>query len=199
MFDQVDASQTRQYGGAGLGLNISKKIVNLLEGEMWVESSIGVGSTFYFDIPYNPVIGADKNEVVVQKVLPDVGKGKLILLVEDNMFNHQMIGIILESHGFKVHKCYNGKEAVNFFLQVDRPQIDLIIMDVQMPIMDGLTATKRIRSEEKKLAKDAVPIVALTASAMQSDRKQCLAVGCNYFLTKPISPDDFIGAIVSYL
>ncbi len=199
MFDQVDASQTRQYGGAGLGLNISKKIVNLLEGEMWVESSIGVGSTFYFDIPYNPVIGADKNEVVVQKVLPDVGKGKLILLVEDNMFNHQMIGIILESHGFKVHKCYNGKEAVNFFLQVDRSHIDLIIMDVQMPIMDGLTATKLIRSEEKKLAKDAVTIVALTASAMQSDRKQCLAVGCNYFLTKPISPDDFIGAIVSYL
>lgn len=199
MFDQVDASQTRQYGGAGLGLSISKKIIILLEGKMWVESVIDQGSTFYFDIPYTPVDTLTSKHTPKISILPDVGVGKLILLVEDNMFNHQMIGVILDSYGFEVHKCYNGKEAVDFFSVDSRRAIDLIVMDVQMPIMDGLTATQKIREIEKEQNLDPVTIVALTASAMQRDREQCLAVGCNHFLTKPISPDDFIGAIVHYL
>ena len=199
MFDRVDASRTRQYGGAGMGLNIWKKIIDLLDGKMWVESKIDQGSTFYFDIPYTPVDTLISKDTSKISLLPDVGIGKLILLVEDNMFNHQMIGIILESYGFEVHKCFNGKEAVEFFSVDSRKTIDLIVMDVQMPIMDGLTATQKIREIEKKEDLAPVTIVALTASAMQRDREQCLAVGCNYFLTKPISPDDFIGAIVQYL
>ncbi len=199
MFDQVDASKTREFGGAGLGLNISKKIIDLLNGSMWVESKLGMGSAFYFTIPYIPSDNFSKTIEEVISVNPKIGSGKNVLLVEDNMFNHQMIGFVLESYGFIVHKSFNGKEAVDYYCSEKYSELDLVVMDVQMPIMDGLTATKKIREFENQKMIDPVTIVALTASAMQKDREMCKEVGCDFFLTKPISPDDFILEIANIL
>jgi signal transduction histidine kinase/predicted hydrocarbon binding protein len=199
MFDQVDASQTREFGGAGLGLNISRKIVDLLNGSMWVESKLGLGSAFYFKIPYLSSDNLIKPVDKTMNVNIEIGIGKKVLLVEDNLFNHQMIGFVLENYGFRVHKSFNGKEAVDYYCSGKYIDLDLIVMDVQMPIMDGLSATKIIRDFEKQNKLKAISIVALTASAMQRDREKCIEVGCDFFLTKPISPDDFILEIANIL
>ncbi|MBL7889586.1 MAG: response regulator [Bacteroidia bacterium] len=190
MFGQADASSTRQYGGSGLGLTISKKIVELMGGKMWVDSKLGEGSSFHFTIPYRPSLAAkvssDKNDRQVSQDRDSV------MLVEDNLINQRLTKLILEKAGYRVITANNGKEAVNLF--ESDPSIRLIIMDIQMPVLDGLSATKMIR-EKESLTGNRIPIIALTAHAMKGDKERCLEAGCDHYLSKPIMIESLIATI----
>jgi PAS domain S-box-containing protein len=178
-FAQADATTTRNFGGTGLGLSICRKLVWLMKGEMELFSRVNHGSTFWFVLP----LGFNNNDSHVEgpteaKEFIEKGKNLVVLLVEDNLINQKVAGRLLENHGFSVDVANNGREAVTM---TEKKKYDLILMDLQMPVMDGLTATKEIRNR-----KIVTPIIALTANAMQGDEEMCLAVGMDGYTTKPI-------------
>jgi PAS domain S-box-containing protein len=182
-FSQADTSITRQYGGTGLGLAICKQLVELMGGEIRVTSVYGEGSTFVFNVPLTI---APPVEFKTTEILPcpiSNYHAQRILLVEDNDINQVVAMELLTSMGLHVQIASNGKEAVAI---ASAEPFDLILMDVQMPVMDGLTATRLIR--ENLELKD-VPIIAMTAHAMQGDKEKSLAAGMNDHLTKPIEID----------
>ena len=178
-FGQADSSTTRRFGGTGLGLSISSKLVRKMGSEIEVMSQPDAGSRFQFTLNL-PV--ADP-PVEQETAAGDAGDlhGLTVLLAEDNRVNQRVITTMLERLGCRVHVASNGREAVE---QVDAEAIDLVLMDVQMPEMSGLEATEALRENGKTL-----PIVALTANAMASDREACLAAGMDDFLTKPMRFD----------
>lgn len=194
MFGQADASSTRERGGSGLGLTISKKLMDLMGGNIGVISSPGRGSTFYFTLPYKPVVFPSSSIVV--KVAPEIEKDHL-LLVEDNIINQRLTKLILEKSGFVVTTANNGQEAVDICRS--NAKIKLVIMDIQMPVLDGLAATEAIRMNEKKAKRGRVPIIALTAHAMKGDKEKCLNAGCDNYLSKPIMIDVLMSTIRKYI
>ena len=188
-FNQADESTTRKYGGTGLGLTISKQLVELMGGKIWVESEIGVGSNFIFEIDLKELSNIyDKDlensgdsSATDLKLLEDKINelsGTKILLAEDNELNQEIIKYSLEDEGIIVDIANNGQEAVDM---TRKNSYDLILMDIQMPIMDGLEATIIIRNENRS-----IPIIALSANAMKEDVEKTEAVGMNGHLTKPI-------------
>lgn len=187
-FVQADGSLSRQYGGTGLGLTIARKLVNFLGGQLAVSSELGKGSQFFFKINL-PVIAelSPASVAAAESSLPRLA----ILLAEDNPTNRLVATKILEAAGHTVLSAENGEQAVQMQLQ---HKFDLILMDMQMPIMDGLEATRLIRQQGSK-----IPIIALTANALEADRKACFQVGMNGFMTKPIRPEQLHAAIVSSL
>jgi signal transduction histidine kinase len=189
-FTQASTSITRQFGGTGLGLTITKSILELLGSKIHAASEKGRGSCFYFDLPLQVV---QKNDQPAEKEVPldfDLS-GKKILLVEDTLFNVMFATQLLEEWKATVEVAENGQEAVE---KTRLNNYDLILMDLQMPVMDGYTATVRIREFNK-----AVPIVALTASATSNVREKVIQAGMQDYVTKPFNPDDFLVRLKKYM
>jgi CheY-like chemotaxis protein len=183
-FSQADTSTTRKYGGTGLGLTICASLAALMGGRIWLENDAGQGSCFCFTVQ---VLNAPTNPVTVPETEPEREREPdstvhrlSILLAEDNPLNQRLAILLLERWGHEVVLAQDGVEAVTLFGQ--RP-FDLVLMDMQMPEMDGLEATRAIREAEADGRR--TPIIAMTANAMNDDRELCLAAGMDAFLSKP--------------
>jgi signal transduction histidine kinase len=201
-FVQIDSALNRQYEGTGLGLSLVKQMVELHGGKVGLTSELGIGSRFFIELPYSSNVGCssemfdrDQTATISQLDTPTTGKSQLplILIAEDNEANIMTISSYLSAKGYRIVLAKNGEEAIAIALSA-RP--DLILMDVQMPLMDGLEATKQIR-QITSLVK--VPIIALTALAMADDRDRCLAAGANEYLTKPIKLKELVTMIQKVL
>lgn len=199
-FAQADTSTTRKYGGTGLGLVISKLLVEMMQGEISVKSFPNSGSTFQFSIPLEKAseveAGAESESADPQnEAEPQSLRGLRVLLVEDNEINQEIAVALLESLELQVLVAGNGAEA---FSLLETSDVDGILMDIQMPVMDGLTAARLIREKGRESIRHA-PIIAMTAHAMQEDREKSLAAGMNDHLTKPIDVDELQRKLVYWV
>ncbi len=193
-FSQADSSTTRKYGGTGLGLSIVSSFAKLMNGTAGVESTLGQGTRFWFQVRVSLVL--ENTHMATQNSLhePDSQKSLTtfvgtVLVVEDNPTNQKVISFLLERLGLNVEIAENGEQAVTRMTQNPTPP-DIVLMDVQMPIMDGYTATRHIRSWEKETGRIPMTIIALTASAFEEDRKRCHDAGMDDFMPKPVAFDD---------
>ena len=201
-FSQSDTSTARQYGGTGLGLAISKQLVGIMGGRIWLESTEGKGSTFSFDVLLRQNKSADVGKQGQQ--LKAELKPLSILVAEDNPLNQELVRLILTQAGHQIELAVDGLESLYWLTKKD---FDIVLMDVQMPNMDGIDASQIIRNAElgfdnnanipvelaaklsNKLLKHHLPIVAMTANAMKGDREACLEAGMDDYLTKPFQPE----------
>ena len=232
-FTQADASTTRRYGGTGLGLAISKQLAELMGGRMGVDSEIGKGSEFWFTVRFKKQKASTLEEICHPEAARHdrqaglmeedstttkadssnamntfVGSNARILVAEDNITNQQVAMGILKKLGLRADAVANGAEVID---AIKNLPYNLILMDVQMPVMDGLEATRRIREMETKRAalsgtttdpsskRSYIPIIAMTAHAMQGDREKCLAAGMNDYLSKPVSPQALVENLKKWL
>lgn len=178
-FSQGDSSYTRNYGGAGLGLAISRKLARMMEGDLTLDSQINKGSVFNFRIPFTPV---ESKNSLIQKDLSGLVKyssGKTVLVADDIWHIHEYIKAVLDMRGYNIISVYNGKEALKVIC--DNENIDLVLMDIQMPVMNGITAMSMLKEMRPDL-----PVVALTAHAMAGDRGKYLNEGFDEYLSKPV-------------
>ncbi|MFW5990163.1 MAG: response regulator, partial [Campylobacterales bacterium] len=179
-FSQADTSTTRKYGGTGLGLVISKKIVEALGGEIKVDSKEGVGSRFFFSLKFE--IDREKRKDIDIKEPKQIEyiKNLSILVAEDSVVNQEIVTLMLEKIGAKVDIANNGVEAVEMF-EESKGGYDLVLMDIQMPIMNGFDATRRIKEIDSS-----IPVIALSAAVMDEDRFRAKEAGMDYHISKPI-------------
>ena len=191
-FSQADNSTTRRFGGTGLGLTISSRIVGLMGGKIWVKSEVGQGSTFHFTSRFK-VLSKGVEAAPVPPSAAPCAQGLRILVAEDNAINRLVATRILELAGQSVVVVENGQEALS---ALEKAVFDIVLMDVQMPVMDGFEATALIRAKEKTSGKH-MPIVAMTAHAMKGDRELCLGAGMDGYVSKPIEEQDLFCAIES--
>lgn len=184
-FEQADRSTASKYGGTGLGLSISSRLVQMMGGVLEVESELGKGSEFYFVTEFKV---CEKEEIKEEE--PEPGEeadfsGERILLAEDNELNREIAKALLEMNGFIVETASNGQEALDLFTGHDPRYYDAVLMDIRMPVMDGLEATKNIRLSGKEDSRT-IPIIAMTANAFDEDSKKSMESGMNGHLTKPV-------------
>ena len=197
-FEQADNSTTRQYGGTGLGLAITKKLAQLMGGDAGASSTLGVGSTFWFTARLRHGTHAKLNKAPVpslpaETILARDYSNRQILLVEDDLFNQEISLIILQEIWPVVDLAEDGQQAVE---RVKNKRYDLILMDMQMPRMDGLDATRLIRTLPNGAE---VPVIAMTGNAFVEDRNRCFDAGMNDFLSKPVNPADLFEVILKWI
>lgn len=197
-FVQVDNSSTRSFGGSGLGLVITRRLVTLMGGEVGASSNLGRGSRFWFEIPLQvvnktaPSEAKDSDEQAINR-LRQQHACKRVLVVEDEPINREIILHLLQEAGMTVDLAGDGEVAIE---RAADAVYDAILMDLQMPRMDGLQATNEMRQGG---INQRTPIIALTANAFESDRRQCLSAGMNEVLTKPIDPDRLYKTLLRWL
>jgi len=195
-FEQADTSTTRKYGGTGLGLAISGFIIHELGGELSVESEPGQGSTFHFDIPVKVAVQPDDAQPLVENDKSACSFNGKILVVEDNKTNQMMMKIILNELGLEVDIANDGLEAIEFF---KKNRYALILMDENMPNMNGIEASRKIIELQNSNDFDDVPIIALTADAVEGSREKFLQAGMKEYLTKPLSEEELIQVLKKFL
>jgi signal transduction histidine kinase/CheY-like chemotaxis protein len=189
-FTQADSSTTRKYGGTGLGLAIVKQLCQLMEGKVWVDSMEGHGSTFHISLNLNaPKFTSPLPKLEETKTSPKLNTQSHLLLVEDNTINQLVAQTLLQQIGLKTEVAANGVEALKIMNEAEH-LFDLILMDCQMPEMDGYEATQCIREGKAGIQHKEVTIIALTANAMKGDREKCINAGMNDYLKKPFIRED---------
>ncbi|MEO9595984.1 response regulator [Rhodopirellula bahusiensis] len=207
-FVQADSSTTRKFGGTGLGLSISRRLAEAMGGALTVHSEIGIGSTFRVEIPTSVAslkdmvspeelarLAQEKSAGAVSSELLRL-PSKRVLIVDDGEANRRLIELVLKRAGAMVMTAENGQEALDMIaegVQAGHPY-ELVLMDMQMPVLDGYSATEQLRERE-----DTTPVIALTGNAMRGDREKCIAAGCDDFLTKPVNLDELLQMVSQYL
>lgn len=189
-FRQSDSPVRKKYGGNGLGLAIARGFTKVLGGKIWVESQVGEGSVFYVEVPYKPIIEEFQKQEEVERIY--YWEDYHILVVEDDITCYTLIEELLEETGIRISHAATGLEAVKICRKV--PEIDIVLMDMRLPEIDGYEATKRIKEYRPELA-----IIAQTAHALSEDRKKCISAGCNDYITKPLEQEKLLALIKKYI
>ncbi len=189
-FTQADSSVTRKYGGSGLGLAICKKLAELMKGEIGLESTVGIGSCFWFRIVAEKTAALEEKEAPAHSEQLQLPEDLRILIAEDNVINRMYFDALLQKYSLDVEFAENGQEAVD---AVNNKNFDLVIMDDNMPVMDGVTALKTIRAFNS--AKSRIPIIMATANAMSGEQERYIRAGATDYVPKPIDPDTLLLAI----
>ena len=197
-FEQAEADTTHKFGGTGLGLAIAKRLVYMMGGEIWLESELGKGATFIFEIPIKMNNISKQDEVAdLSQIEPNCFAGRTILLADDVEINREIVIAMLETTGLKINCAENGLQALKMFSET--PEIyDMILMDIQMPEMDGLSAARNIRQLNTNKSQT-IPIMAMTANAYQENISECLEAGMNDHIGKPLNFTQLMEKLQHYL
>jgi CheY-like chemotaxis protein len=191
-FSQAENSANRRSAGTGLGLTISRRLIGLMGGKIWVKSKVGEGSEFHFvaefRLSHRPAADAQS---VAEVVSTQPSTARRILVAEDNLINQRVMLRLLQAQGHEVVLAASGADALDLLA---REQVDLVFMDIQMPVMDGFQVTAAIREKEKHTGQH-LPIIATTACALKGDRERCFEAGMDGYIAKPISPDELFATI----
>ena len=190
-FSQEKTDARSVYQGTGLGMAITKGLIEQMNGSIEVTSQVGVGSVFVITIPFEIAQEQKKDEEIAEKY--DI-RGLHLLAAEDNELNAEIIEMLLTDDGAKVTVANNGRQAVEYFESNSPGTFDAILMDVMMPVMDGIAATKAIRAMDRADAKT-VPIIAMTANAFEEDKREAIAAGMNEHIAKPVQADKLLSIL----
>ena len=192
-FSQADGSTTRKFGGTGLGLAICQRIINIMDGKIWLESQPNKGTVVNFILTFNFDFNQEINEPNILSTSIAIANKTKILLVEDNLINQKLVKLILTKKGFLVYVADNGIEAIEM---IESNDFDVVFMDIQMPEMSGNETTRLIRKNPKYAD---LPIIAMTAHAMANDKEKSLAVGMNDYITKPIDTKQLFNTLNKWI
>jgi signal transduction histidine kinase/BarA-like signal transduction histidine kinase len=198
-FTQADSSTTREYGGTGLGLSICSRLLQMMKGKIWVESEVGQGSTFHFTAKFGRVEQELPEEVVSSEYEHSGNQSNYndrkkvhILVAEDNIINQKLAVRILEKEGYSIEVANDGEEVLE---ELKKEHFDIVLMDVQMPKMDGIEATQAIRKSKDNTFNPEIPIIAVTAHAFEENTEKCLKAGMNSCVTKPFNREELFEEI----